>query len=179
LSWNNSGGSATREGAQGHARGAARGRRQGGARRGAAGEPSGGVERRGAAGGAPPGATREGGARRGATKGRQGCEQRGRAGEEEGEGEGKRERERERGGELTSGANSGDHHFQNLGHHGEREMGERGRLLHGRIEMRERDQGGARAELGWVGLGWGAPRVKTPWHAQPQIGNQFAKQNSK
>jgi hypothetical protein len=45
------------------------------------------------------------------------------AGEKEGEGEGKRERERE----LTSGSKSGDHHLQNLGHHGEeREMGERG-----------------------------------------------------
>jgi hypothetical protein len=33
-----------------------------------------------------------------------------------------REREGEgRGGELTSGSKSGDHHIQNLGHHGERE----------------------------------------------------------
>jgi hypothetical protein len=50
--------------------------------------------------------------------------------EREGEG-----RCRERGrGELTSGSKSGDHRLQNLGHHGEREMGEGGRLLHGRIE---------------------------------------------
>jgi hypothetical protein len=35
-----------------------------------------------------------------------------------------------------------------------------------------------RAEPGCVGLGWAAPRVKTLWHAQPQIGNQFAKQKS-
>jgi hypothetical protein len=41
--------------------------------------------------------------------------------------------------------------------------------------MRGRDQGrGARAELGWA-----APRVKTPWRTQPQIGIQFAKQNLK
>jgi hypothetical protein len=54
--------------------------------------------------------------------------------------------------------------------------------------MRGRDQGrggeggawgagqgarGARAMLGQVGLGWAAPWVKTPWHAQPQIGIQF------
>jgi hypothetical protein len=59
--------------------------------------------------------------------------------------------------------------------------------------MRERDQGArmgsrghqgragragpGRARLGWVGLGWAAPRAKTLWHAQPQIGNQSAKQN--
>jgi hypothetical protein len=46
--------------------------------------------------------------------------------------------------------------------------------------MRGKDQGrgghgegtgarGARAELGRVRLGWAALRVKTPWHAQPQI----------
>jgi hypothetical protein len=28
---------------------------------------------------------------------------------------------------------------------------------------------------GWVGLGWAAPRVKIPRHAQPQIGIQFTK----
>jgi hypothetical protein len=32
---------------------------------------------------------------------------------------------------------------------------------------------------GQAGPGWAAPRVKTPWHAQPQIGIQFAKQNPK
>jgi hypothetical protein len=35
------------------------------------------------------------------------------------------------------------------------------------------------AGLDWVGLGWAAPRVKIPWHAQPQIGIQFVKQNPK
>jgi hypothetical protein len=54
-----------------------------------------------------------------------------RAGEKEGEGEGKRERERE----LTSGSKSGDHHLQNLGHHGgERERWEREGVVRGRIE---------------------------------------------
>jgi hypothetical protein len=39
---------------------------------------------------------------------------------------------------------------------------------------------GALAELGRAGLGWAAaPRVKILWHAQPQIGIQFAKQNLK
>jgi hypothetical protein len=38
---------------------------------------------------------------------------------------------------------------------------------------------GTRAELGRAGLGWAAPRVKTLWHAQPQIGIQFTKQNPK
>jgi IS5 family transposase len=106
-----------------------------------------------------------------------------RAGEKEGQGEGKRERERERGGELTSGSKSGDHRLQNLGHHG----GDRERFLRGRNQMRERDQGGtrmgegtgARGAPGQTELGWDAPRVKTPWHAQPQIGNQSTKQNPK
>jgi hypothetical protein len=57
--------------------------------------------------------------------------------------------------------------------------------------MRERDQEGAHeeqgasgargpswAEPGWVGLGWATPQVKTSWHAQPLIENQFAKQKS-
>jgi hypothetical protein len=39
--------------------------------------------------------------------------------------------------------------------------------------------GPGQARLGRVGLGWAAQRVKTPWHAQPQIGIQFAKQNPK
>jgi hypothetical protein len=116
--------------------------------------------------------------------------------EEERGGEEKRERERGGEGELTSGSKSDDHHLQNLGHHGERERGgrEKERLLRGRNQMREKDQGarawgaggarGARAELGRagpgrVGLGWAAPRAKTPWHAQPQIGNQSEKQNLK
>jgi hypothetical protein len=38
---------------------------------------------------------------------------------------------------------------------------------------------GTRVKAGpsWVGLGWAAPWVKISWHAQPQIENQFAKQN--
>jgi hypothetical protein len=36
-----------------------------------------------------------------------------------------------------------------------------------------------RAGPGRVGLGWAAPWVKIPWHAQPQIRIQFAKQNPK
>jgi hypothetical protein len=112
---------------------------------------------------------------------------RGRAGKKKGEGEGKRER----GGELTSGSKSGDHRLQNLGHHGEREMGERGGCYAGELNEGKRDKGrgrahregqgarGARAELGWVGLGWATLRVKIPWHGQPQIRIQFAKQNPK
>jgi hypothetical protein len=82
----------------------------------------------------------------------------------------KRERE-EKGGEGSSprGSNSNDHRLQNLGHHGEREMGERERerLLRGRNQMREKGPGArthgeqgapgacglSRAGSGWVGLG--------------------------
>jgi hypothetical protein len=39
--------------------------------------------------------------------------------------------------------------------------------------------GPSRAGSDWVGLGWAAPRVKILWHAQPQIGIQFVKQNPK
>jgi hypothetical protein len=53
-----------------------------------------------------------------------------------------------------------------------------------RNQMRERDQGAheeqgraGRAGPGWAGLGQATPQAKTPWHAQPQIGNQSAKQN--
>jgi hypothetical protein len=63
----------------------------------------------------------------------------GREGEEEEEGE-----REEKGGEGNSprGSNSGDHRLQNLGHHWrERERWERERLLRGRNQMRERDQG--------------------------------------
>jgi hypothetical protein len=55
--------------------------------------------------------------------------------------------------------------------------------------MRERDQGreggawgrgrGARGARARAGPGWAAPWVKIPWHAQPQIEIQFAKQNTK
>jgi hypothetical protein len=44
----------------------------------------------------------------------------------------------------------------------------------GRAWGRGRGARGARAELGWV-----APQVKILWHAHPQIGIQFAKQNLK
>jgi hypothetical protein len=58
----------------------------------------------------------------------------------------------------------------------------RGKRLGEGVRHRE-GQGarGARAKTGLdrVGLGWGAPRVKIPWHAQPHIGIQFAKQNPK
>jgi hypothetical protein len=69
-------------------------------------------------------------------------------------------------GSSPRGSNSGDHRLQNLGHHRrDREMGERERerLLRGRNQMREKDQGarmgsrgarGTRAELGRAGLGW-------------------------
>jgi hypothetical protein len=89
-----------------------------------------------------------------------------RAGKKTGEGEEERERERERGGGLTSGSKSGDHRLQNLGHHGvERERGgrERERLLLGRNQMRERDQGGAR-----MGKGMGARGA--PGRAGPHRG---------
>jgi hypothetical protein len=70
-------------------------------------------------------------------------------GEQEGEGK-EREREKGRGGETHLGdPNSGHHRLQTLGHHGERERGGRGRgrLLHGRNQMRQMDQGeGAHGE---------------------------------
>jgi hypothetical protein len=50
--------------------------------------------------------------------------------------------------------------------------GRQGRAGQGRAEL-------GRAGSDWVGLGWAAPRVKILWHAQPQIGIQFAKQNPK
>jgi hypothetical protein len=42
----------------------------------------------------------------------------------------------------------------------------------------------AKARPSWAGpdrvrLGWATPRVKIPWHTQPQIRIQFVKQNSK
>jgi hypothetical protein len=64
-------------------------------------------------------------------------------------------------------------------------VGERGRLLCGRNQMRERDQRrgarigraqgarGVRAKLGRAGLGWATPRGKISWHAQPQIGKSI------
>jgi hypothetical protein len=103
--------------------------------------------------------------RRGARDGSRGC-----AGRKKEEGEGKRERGRGEGrGAHLGDPNSSDHRLQDLWHHEEREMGEGGRLLRRRIEMRERDQGmgrahgegqgarGARAELDWAGSGWARP----------------------
>jgi hypothetical protein len=95
-----------------------------------------------------------------------------------------REREEGRGGELTSGSNSGDHRLQNLGHHGrEREMGERevaarekpneanGSRGRGHAWGGQGRQGHAgRTGLGWAGLGHimdGNPR-----HARPLNGLQ-------
>jgi hypothetical protein len=116
---------------------------------------------------------------------------------EEERGGGGEEREGEGRGAHLEDPNSGDHRLQDLGHHGEREIWERERLLRGRIEMRERDQRrGARAWGGhgrqgrtgrdragpcWVGLGWAGPHrgAKIPWHTQPQIRIQFVKQNPK
>jgi hypothetical protein len=124
-----------------------------------------------------------------ATGGRTTTGRKGRAGEKNGEGEGKRERERERerGGELTSGSKSGDQRLQNLGHHhGERERWERERLLRGRNQMKERDQGsgarawgaggtrGARTELGWAGPHREPKPHGTHYHTSK---NQCAKQN--
>jgi hypothetical protein len=87
---------------------------------------------------------------------------------EEWEGEGKRERERERGGELTSGSKSDDHHLQNLGHHGERERGGGEEIVARENQMKERERReGARAwgrgralgarGPGQAGSGWARP----------------------
>jgi hypothetical protein len=87
--------------------------------------------------------------------------------------------------ELTSGSKSVDHRPQNLGHHGERERWEReGGYCAGELNEGKRPGEGAHGEgMGARGaraeLGRAAPRVKTPWHAQPHIGIQFAKQNTK
>jgi hypothetical protein len=143
-------------------------------------------------GAAPPGGpgsrvggprwSRARGSRDARTQGRRRGRAQGREGEEEEEGE--------RGGEGR-GAHLGDpnssvHHLQNLVHHGERERGGRGggccagELNEGKRPGERGAHGegtggrGTRAELGWA-----APRVKIPWHTQPQIGIQFAKQNLK
>jgi hypothetical protein len=56
------------------------------------------------------------------------------------EGAGIRERERERGGELTSGSKSSDHHLQNLGHHEERERGGGEEVVARENQMKERER---------------------------------------
>jgi hypothetical protein len=97
-------------------------------------------------------------ARRGRATGRR----RGRAGKKKGEGEGKRERERERGGELTSGSKSCDHHLQNLRHHGERERWRRGGCCAVKSNERKGEKGGGahgggagrRGRAGQSGPGW-------------------------
>jgi hypothetical protein len=124
------------------------------------------------------------------------------AGAQPGEGTGVGRGGRRGRGEREEGAhhrdpNSGDQRLQNLEHHvEEREVGERGSCCAGELNEGKRpgERGthmgrgralGARgprpgrAGPGQVGLGWAAPRVKTPWHAQPHIGIQFAKQNPK
>jgi hypothetical protein len=95
----------------------------------------------------------------GARDGGRGC-----AGKKKGGGGGKSARAR--GGELTSGiqipAITVSKTYDTTGRKRERDGGERERLLHGRNQMRERDQGGAwgaggargaRVELGRAGLG--------------------------
>jgi hypothetical protein len=90
------------------------------------------------------------GACKGCTKGLQGAHREEERGGEEREGEGR--------GAHLGDPNFGDLRLQNLGHHGgERERWER-RLLRGRIEMRERDQGRGRA-WGWHGRQGRAGRV--------------------
>jgi hypothetical protein len=101
-----------------------------------------------------------------------------------------RERERERRrrgrgrGELTSGSKSGDHHLQNLGHHGEERDGRERELCAGELnEGKETREGGAcmgRGQGAWgtrARLSRAAPRVKMSRHAQSQLGNQFAKRD--
>jgi hypothetical protein len=47
-------------------------------------------------------------------------------------------------------------------------MGERQGARGARVEA-----GPSQVGLGWVKLGWAAPRVKIPWHTHPQIGIQL------
>jgi hypothetical protein len=113
--------------------------RAGTAREGSGGHRAGAVggRARGAAGGAHTWERKEGAHREG-----QGRER-------------KIEREEKRGeGGSPRGSNSGDHHLQNLGHHGERERWERERLLRGRNQMREKGPGG---RAGRAGPGWAGP----------------------
>jgi hypothetical protein len=139
-----------------------------------------GAPRRAGRGAGPPTASREG---RGA---RVQGKKRGRA-----QGEKTRERERERegrGGDLTSGSNSGDHRLQNLGHHGEREVEEgEGGCCAGNPNERGRRGGGAwgvwgargaqgragpgRAGLCWVGLGRATSWIETYDMHDPQMGS--------
>jgi hypothetical protein len=90
----------------------------------------------------------------------------------EGVGKRERERERERGGELTSGSKSGDHHLQNLGHHGERERWRIGGCCAGKSNERKGEKGGgvhrggtgARGAPGQAGPGRAGSRAGTEAH---------------
>jgi hypothetical protein len=137
---------------------------------GRGGEPQGARGRTGATGAGPqarpPGrggargrdarAWRGGRAAGGARRGRR----RGRAGERKGEGEGKRERER--GAHLRVQIRRSSSPIPRALPRGEREVGERGRLLRGRNQMRERDQGRG-ARMGRAR----APGARGPRWAEP------------
>jgi hypothetical protein len=135
--------------------------------------------------GARPGTARRGAARGGV--GAPGAWAGRPRGDEEGEGEGKRERER---GVHLGDPNSSDHRLQDLGHHRKRERSGREVAAQEKSnEIKRPGEGGTRmgraralgargprpgqAGPGRAGLGWAAPRVKTPWHAQPQIGKSI------
>jgi hypothetical protein len=157
-----------RAGAKGRAEGAGGGGGGGGGTPGGARGGGGGGPRRhggrcrGERGRAVAGGSRDGGEPRCRGRGagrRRGESRRGRRGARAGERRGGRreekgrEREREEKGVEGSsprGSNSGDHHLQDLGHHGRgRERWERERLLRGRNQMSQTDLGeGARAAGG-------------------------------
>jgi hypothetical protein len=129
-------------------------------RRGGTGKPPGGAsEPPSAAGGADAGPRDEaiGGARRGLQGARREEE---RGGGREREREGERGRGQGRGEELTSGSKFGDHHLQNLGHHG-RERWEREReLCTGELNEGKRGKGRGRAHGGGKGLGRKGTRAR-------------------
>jgi hypothetical protein len=155
------------------AQGAGSGSRRGRGGRGGGKRRRGTPPRVGRAGRAPP--------RAGAhAQGREG----GRAQGREGEGEGERGEGKGRGKTHHRGSNSGDHRLQNLGHHGEREVGERG-CCTGNPNERGRGGGGAwgggqgrqgragRAGPGRAGLGWAGPlRGSKPTTRTTLKGNQ-------
>jgi hypothetical protein len=141
-----------RAGAEGHTQGAEAARR--GAR--SRGEPP----LRGGAGA---------GSRRGQGRARRG-EGEGARREEKGK-EREKERGEGRGGELTSGSNSGDHRLQNLGHHGrERERDGREREVAAREKSNEANGSGGGGRVGRAGPGHIVDR--NPRHARPLNGNQ-------
>jgi hypothetical protein len=82
-----------------------------------------------------------------------------------------RGRERRREGSSPRGSNSGDHHLQNLGHHGrEREMGERDREreVTAREKSNEPNRSGGGGRMGWAG----APGARGPDRARPHRGSK-------